>query len=234
VLADSRSSQIYRYVEGHLDELDLIESEGAVGPVYHMGDAPRNGFHAGVRGATGHDEADRVQRAAVERMARAVEERLHRLAANDGWIVIGGPAEVCSAVENVLPPRLSERATTDRSLHRKSARREVIDAARTAASQLRTARAAKMVQVLSDMAAAHGKATVGVVPTLDALQSNAVQTLLFTPRLMDTYPDLAESLVRLALQHGAEVEHLNGAAAQKLDTEFDGVAARLRFVTASP
>jgi peptide subunit release factor 1 (eRF1) len=234
VLADKRSSQILRYVEGNLEDVERIEAEGSIGPVYHMGDAPRGGFHAGVHGTTGADEADRVQRAAVERMAHDVEERLRRLADREGWILIGGPEEICGALERALPPRLKERATVDRSLHRRSTRPEVIDAARTAASQLRTSRAARMVEVLSDMAAAHGKAAVGVVPTLDALRANAVQTLLFTPRLMDTYPDLAESLVRLALQHGADVEHLNGMAAQKLDAEFDGVAARLRFVTASP
>jgi hypothetical protein len=87
--------------------------------------------------------------------------------------------------------------------------------------------------MLAEFAGAGGKGTVGVVPTLNALKEHSVQTLYFSRRLMETYPDLAESLVRLALQQGAEIEQLSGAAAEKLDSEYDGMAARLRFVRSS-
>lgn len=230
LLADGRSAQFFRYVEGHLDELETIEVETVIGPVYHMGDAPRGGFHVGVRGSTGTDEAERVTRAALERMYRVIDERLGKLAGNDGWLLLGGTSEVCSDIENTLPPRLRERTLTNDSLHRRSRSAEVVDAARAAASELRARKGARTIDTLTELAGARGKGTVGVVPTLDALKAHAVQTLLFTSRLMETYPDLAESLVRLALHQGAEIEQVNGAAAQKLDEEFDGVAARLRFV----
>jgi peptide subunit release factor 1 (eRF1) len=163
-------------------------------------------------------------------MHRAVADRLLKLVPDDGWILLGGPAEACSDIENALSPRLKSRAMTQDSLHMRSRSPEIIDAARLGASRLRATKDASVIEILGELAGAGGKGAVGVVPTLNALKDRSVQSLFFSTRLMETYPDLAESLVRLALQQGAEIEQVSGVAAEKLDNEFDGVAARLRFV----
>jgi hypothetical protein len=233
LLADSRAVHVHRYMEGSLEEVEKMEAEMVVGPVYHMGDTPRAGFHAGVRGVTGTDEAERVSRAAATRMYTDAIEHATKLAGDDGWILLGGTSEACSDMNNLLPPRFRERTLTVDSLHMRSRPDELADAARAGASALRGRKAARTVETLAEFAGAGGKGTVGVVPTLSALREHAVQTLYFSKRLMETYPDLAESLVRLALQQSAEIEQLSGSAAEKLDAEFDGIAARLRFVHGS-
>jgi hypothetical protein len=231
VLADSRTTQIFRYREGDIEELETLDVETVVGPIYHMGDAPRAGFHAGVRGTTGTDEAERITRAATARMYRALEERLQKLA-RDSWIVVGGTLEACTDIDHNLAPEMKERSVIISSLHMRSRASELIDAARSGASELRDKKGRAVVELLAELAGAGGRGSVGVKATLAALSSGAVQTLYFTMHLMESNPDVAESLVRHALHQGAEIELLNGAAAKRLDDEFRGVAARLRFVQA--
>jgi hypothetical protein len=160
-------------------------------------------------------------------------EHATKIAGGDGWILLGGTSEACSDMENLLPPRFRERTLSIDSLHMRSRPDEITNAARAGASELRGRKAARIIEMLAEFAGAGGRGTVGVVPTLNALREHAVQNLYFSKRLMETYPDLAESLVRMALQQGAEIEQLNGAAAEKLDAEHDGIAARLRFVHGS-
>ena len=234
VLADSRSAQIHRYVEGHLEHVDELQADAQIGPVYHMGDTPRAGFHAGVRGTTGTDEAERVARAATARLHRDAVERAQKLAGEDAWLLIGGTAEACSDLENILPGKLKDRAVTNDSLHMRSRPAEISVAARAGASELRARTVSRFIDSLAELAGARGRGAVGVDATDSALKSNAVQTLLFSPRLMETKPDLTESLVRQALLQGADVEQVNGEAARKLDEEYDGIAARLRFVREVP
>ncbi len=230
VLADSRMTQLYRYHEGKLEELGSIEAEAVIGPVSHMGDAPRQGFHVGKRGTAGADEADRAFRTAKEKMYRELEERLLKLADNDSWIVVGGTSEACSDIENLVPARLKERVLVNQSLHMKSRQAELSEAAKTGASELRKRSDANLIETIAELAGARGRGAVGLKPTLNALRDHSVQTLLFTTRLMETHGSVAETLVRLALHQGAELEHVTGDAAIRLDEDFDGVAARLRFV----
>jgi hypothetical protein len=51
--------------------------------------------------------------------------------------------------------------------------------------------------------------------------------------MIETTPDDAERLVRLALTQGADVEEGGGEVGKRLLSEASGVAARLRFVPAS-
>jgi hypothetical protein len=195
-----------------------------------MGDQRRQGFHVGKRGTAGADEAERATRTAKEKMYRELEGRLVKLAANDEWIVVGGTTEASSDIDNLVPARMKERLLINQSLHMRSSSAELRDAAKTGASELRRRSDANLIGVIAEVAGARGRGAVGLRPTLNALRDHAVQELFFTTKLMERDPDVTETLVRLALHQGATIEHVTGDAATRLDDEFDGVAARLRFV----
>jgi hypothetical protein len=55
-VADRRKATIFVYANGKLERKKKIHAHATFGPVSHIGDAPRAGYHIGVRGATGHDE----------------------------------------------------------------------------------------------------------------------------------------------------------------------------------
>jgi hypothetical protein len=230
VIVNGSSARVLRYIEGELCELEPLEVEPVIGPVYHMGDSPRGGFHVGVRGSTGTEEAERVSRAAAARLHKEILERLAKVAADDGWLLIGGNAEACAEIERAMPSRMRDRTMSNTALGMKSRIAEIRDAARVGASGLRSRRDGELVAVIAELAAAGGRGAVGARATRAALRDRSVHTLLFTSRFMELQGDAAEELVRLALRQGSEIEHVTGEAAARLDEEFEGVAARLRFV----
>ena len=64
---------------------------------------------------------------------------------------------------------------------------------------------------------------------VEALKAGAVDTLLVARPLIENNPDDAESLVRLALAQGADVEEIGNDVGVRLWQDAEGVAARLRF-----
>jgi hypothetical protein len=66
--------------------------------------------------------------------------------------------------------------------------------------------------------------------TRRALAGRAVQELFLSHRFLDEHADEADAMVRAALDQGAAVEEVSGAAAERLDHDGGGIAARLRFV----
>ena len=58
-MVDSRRAVLYRYYDGHLQHVDTLHAHAHTEPGIHMGSAPRQHFHAGTRGRTGTDQAQR-------------------------------------------------------------------------------------------------------------------------------------------------------------------------------
>ena len=77
------------------------------------------------------------------------------------------------------------------------------------------------------------RGSLGWRRTYHALAAGAVDTLLLARALIESAPDDAERLVRLALAQGADVEELGEEIGARLWQEGEGVAARLRFNVAA-
>jgi hypothetical protein len=232
VVADRRKARVFRYHDAVLDEIETLRAHAHVGPVYHMGDATRQGFGSNVRGRTGTDQAERSLRAGFDRMVGQLAERLARLAGGESWIVIGGTREAARAVAKALPEQLAPRALVLPSLNIGSTDAEIAQSAERGATQLRRERDGAVVNDVMSLAGAGGRGAVRLEPTLRALRARAVQELLFTQRFVVEHPDEAERVVSAALEQGALVEEVSGEGGSRLDSEADGIGALLRFVTA--
>jgi hypothetical protein len=228
VLADARKASIYRYVGGQLELVETVRARATLKQPTHMGSAPRSGFHPGVRGATGRDDAQRVLTQGTNRMLEDVAGRVLRLAGPDGWIVSGGIPRVAEHVAALLarsaPGRVLRPDTLD--IHASDAAIEA--AAREGASALRNASDLHRIEEAIELGAGSGPAVLGPIATRRGLAQSRVRELYITHRYLSDHAVEAESAVRAALDQDALVEEVSGKAAQRLD-EHGGVAARLRF-----
>src|ERR1019366_9248763 len=89
-VTDRRKATLFLYAHGKLEQRKTFHAYATFGPVSHMGDAPRAGYHVGVRGATGRDEEQRVMAHATNRMLKEVADEALTLSGSDGWILTGG------------------------------------------------------------------------------------------------------------------------------------------------
>ena len=80
LLVDSKRADIHRYYLGKLEHIDTLRAHHTVMKPSHMGDAPRQGFHPGTRGDTGHDEAQRSLLVGTNRMLADAAECALRVA----------------------------------------------------------------------------------------------------------------------------------------------------------
>ena len=228
-VADSVRTRLYRYRGGTLETLDTVRTERHDRSPSHMGSMPRVGFHTGTRGAAGVDEAERRRLTALGHAASDVAERLVALAGADGWIVIGGTPEAARMVRRALPAALSPRVATPAALHDGASEAEVARAAEAGASALWEARTLAAVTDVLDRAGEAGRGVAGLEATRHALARRAVQTVLFTHAFLERDADAAEAVARDALAQHAAAEEVTGAAAERLDREGGGIAARLRY-----
>lgn len=229
-LVDSHRARLYRYHLGHLDTLETLHAHAVVGPVYHMGDAPPLGFHGGVRGATGTDESQRTLREGLRRMLAETAERIVELAVPDAWIALGGTPQPTQALATLLArneevkPRIAMPP-----LHVWCTDAEVARVAANTAGELRAHRDMAVMAALLEGTHHERFAATGQAETRRALRAGAVHELLVSHRFLDEFASAGERLVKDALDQGAEIEEVSGAAADKLDALCGGVAARLRF-----
>jgi hypothetical protein len=228
-VVNSEEARLHRYRAGTLEALDSVRAVRHGGAVYHMGDAPRQGFHPGTRGATGTDEAERRRLEAIHHLASTTADRLTALAGDDGWIVLGGTPEPLGILRAALPERVNERVLTVPTLHDGASEAEVARAAEAGASVLRNAHDLALIEQVLERRGVRGLGAAGVDATRRALAGRAVQELFLSHRFLDEHADEADAMVRAALDQGAVVEEVSGAAAERLDHDGDGIAARLRF-----
>lgn len=229
-IVTTRKARLYRYADAKVHKLDIIRAHPHVGPVYHMGNPPRQGFGTNVRGSTGAEQADRAQRTAFRRMLSELTRRVIELVHDDAWIVIGGTPQAARALASALPARMGARMLVISALPEWSKDAEIAEAAAQAASRLRRARESEVVEDVIERTAEAATGVTGIEPTVRALDEHAVRELLFTRRFFDQHPLEAERAIELAFEQGAEVEEVSGVAADRLDNAANGIAARLRFV----
>lgn len=228
VLLDSHGARLLRYAHGVVEALEQLRSRATDVPPGHMGDAPREGFHSGVRGATQSDKAQRERNAAVEALIDRVAERLYALGAAECWTLIGGAQTTAMHLESHVRPRLHEQTIHVPSLRVDASDAEIAAMARQAGSMLRNASDLGVINQVADTLAFSGHGAVGRLATTRALDELRVQRLYFTHRFLDALGAEAEYAVRAALRQGADVEEVSGEAADRLN-DYGGIAATLRY-----
>jgi hypothetical protein len=227
-VVDARLACIYRFRAGELSLVARIHAHATIDAPAHMGDAPRAGFHGGVRGETGHDAAKRARAAGTERMLRDAELVVARHASLDGGILVGGASRVATQFKTMLAASVSERVLQIESLHADASDADVVAAAKVGASALRDATDRRQIAEIVSADASHDAAALGAAATRRALERRRVRELYITGRYLEDHMAEAEDAVRQALDQGAVIEQVSKDAAAQLD-EHGGIAARLRY-----
>jgi hypothetical protein len=232
-LVDAHEVKLFRWWNDELERLKPVRAHSLGNGHDHLGAPPRERFHPGVRGATGHDAAQRDAEEATERMLASAAERSVRFANRDGWILVAGiprvRAQAAKFVAGLAPGRVLELDAID--VHATEAR--IRDAARTGASAIRNASDRARLADLIDRIGPNARATLGPETTRRALELGRVRELYITQRFLDEHTADSELAVRRAFQQGAHVEAVSGSAAEKLD-HYGGVGARLKFAQPEP
>lgn len=228
VHVDSTKADVYRYYLRTLEHVTTLRAYHAVMEPSHMGDAPRVGFHAGTRGDTGHDEAQRSLLAGTKRMLSDAAERALRIAGPDGWIVTGGIPQVSLHLADMLAPHAPDRVLRNDSLDIHASKADLAEAARASASSLRNEMDSKRVAEIFDGSNATGLGALGPAAAKETLDQRRVRELYLTHRYLENHAAEAEAAVRSAIDQGALIEEVSGAAADQLDAH-GGMAARLRY-----
>ena len=232
-IVGTNAIRIYRYALGSLVPLERLHAHTRIDEAAHMGSMPRPTFHTGTRGETAKDAAQRARNAGTRRMIHELNDRLAHHASSDEWILIGGTHGSAALAMTLLAEGLQQRATIVSRLNLTTPTSMLRRTAATAARKLRRVADDLIVQRSIEDSARHGLGAVGESSTQTALGLDAVQQLLFTSRYMSEHPQACERMTRRALDEGATIEHVAGAAEDHLD-QVGGVAAVLRFAVARP
>lgn len=227
-VVDRRKATLFSYEQGTLERKNTVHAHATAGPVSHMGDAPRVGFHPGVRGATGRDAAQRVMLKGTRRMLKQVAQDAQSLAGSDGWILTGGvphaSAELARLIADSAPGRVLNLDSLD--VHASDA--EIAQAAQHGASTLRDNFDLHRIDDIVQSSSAVGAVALGPAETHEALEQGRVRELYLTNSFIEDHAAGAEDAVRRALSQGAIVEEVSRDAATRLDAH-GGMAARLRY-----
>ena len=227
-VADARKAELYRYSLGQLNHVETVRAHHAVESPSHMGASPRQGFHTGTRGETGHDAAQRALLEGRDRMLVQAAHRIAELAGEDGWILLGGTRRVGARLSRHLAPIAPHRVLALMTFDVHSSEAEITEAARAGASTLRDAFDANRLADIVELSGAARLGVVGAVETRRALDQRSIRDLYVTRHYLDEQAAEAEDAVRSALDQDASVEEVSGSAAEQLD-RLGGVAAGLRF-----
>ena len=227
-IADSVKTTLFRYDRGTLSKIRTINAHIATKPPLHMGDSPRPGFHAGVRGSTGRDENQRVMLEATKRMLEKASEEAVRNAGADGWILTGGIPAVSSHLAQSISLAAAGRSLDLESLDVHASEAEIAAAAEHGASTLRDISDLRRIDEMTSDAGGSGLAALGPSETRQALERSQVRELYFTPLFVEAHGADAEEAVRMALSQGAMVEEVSRSVAAELDAH-GGMAAILRY-----
>jgi len=227
-VVDARLARVYCFRAGELSLLARIHAHATIDAPAHMGDAPRPGFHGGVRGETGHDAVKRARAAGAERMLREAELVVARHASPDGGLLVGGASRIATQFKKMLAASVSERVLHLESLHADGSDADIVAAAKAGASALRDATDLRQIADIASADASHDAAALGPAATRSALERRTVRELYITGRYLEDHLAEAEDAVRQALDQGAVIEQVSNGAAVRLD-EHSGIAARLRY-----
>lgn len=228
-LTDAKHTLMSVYRNGVLDRVEKIDAHHGVGnPPLHMGSPGRQNFHAGTRGTTGRDAAQRAALAGRDHMLGEAAESVLHLAGGDAWILVGGVTPTREQLYEQLAEVAPNRVLQLESLVMHASDAEIADAARIGAAALRETSDVERIYAIADAAGAHGLGTLGRAATKDALERACVHELYITARFLIEHGEEAEADLHAALDQDARVEEVAGRAAELLDG-YGGIAASLRF-----
>jgi peptide subunit release factor 1 (eRF1) len=179
-----------------------------------------------MRGITRTDYKRRTVDEIAKRHRKEVVEALEETAGDDGGVVLAGTVKAIKAVRKDLEAKLAGRIVEAPELSFDSTRGEIEAVVGPSSSTLTRMRQARLLEACAD---AGDRASRGWNQTHRALAAGAVDTLLVARGLIEGSPDDAEQLARLALSQGADVEEIGEELGERLMSEAEGVAARLRF-----
>ncbi len=209
---------------------------------------------------TGWDEGkyDRQYDAHVHRHLKHVVERLERLHRRRPFdrLLLAGPTEAASGLQGLLPQPLAERLAGTFNADMTIKAPELLARTLEIAERVEREAESRLLDELFELAGAGGRGVCGVSPTLDALFSAAVQTLVVADGVrlsgaectncgrlavgdaaecslcqgaMRQVGDLVEWAVERTLQQGGVVEVVHGDPATRLREAGEGLGALLRF-----
>lgn len=216
----------YPYRGGELGEGVEIRAGWPEAEAADVGVSKRAATATGVRGATRTDFVQRTLDENAKRLRKEIVEAVLAAAGDEGGVVLGGTTKATSAVLKELEEKMPGRVIEVSELAFDSSREDLVTAVTAAASTLTRMRQARLLDATAD---AGDRAARGWNQTYRALAAGAVDTLLVARGLIESSPDDAERLVRLALAQGGDVEELGEELGERLLKEWEGVAARLRF-----
>lgn len=229
VLADSQRARVFEYQDGTVDEVSDLRADTFLGDLSDVGQRKRSAHRTGLRGETATDQAQRILEVSTDRMLKELVQVLGERASDHGFLVLGGTPETVKRMADAVPKGLATRTVEKPSLHLEMTSAEVRDAVEAAASELTERLQSTLLEEVVDQARAHGRGCLGREETEQALREMRVDTLLVSRRFVAEHPDLADHCVGAAFAQGADVEELGEAVGARLDTEGEGMAARLRF-----
>jgi hypothetical protein len=228
VVADTRDATLYRYVHGTLEHIDDLHATVVTDEPSHMSNAPRPGFHPGVRGTPGKDETQREVVVASKRMIADAAARALKAAGDDGWLLVGGIPEIAAHVKQAIAEHAEGRVRQMSPLDIHATEAQIATAAQQGASALRDEFDSQRIANMIDREQATGLAAFGHSATERALQQMRVRELYLSHRFLEEHTRHAEDAVRDAIDQGATVEEVERDAAERLD-KHGGIAARLRY-----
>jgi hypothetical protein len=228
-LMDRSHAHVFRFQDDILSSPLVLSAEEAERDALDVGIGKRASSTSGVRGMTGADFVQRTRTEEARRLRGQVTQAVLEMCGDVGLAVLGGTHETATAARNELEEKLPGRVLEIPELSFDTARDGLVAHLKAAASRLTADHQSALLEECGDPR----RGSRGWNETYRALAAGAVDTLMVARGMIETTPDDAERLVRLALTQGADVEEVGGEVGKRLLSEASGVAARLRFVPAS-
>jgi hypothetical protein len=228
-LLDRERSRILTYQKANLSETATLTVDRTLDDLSDIGVMKSAHATTGVRGATGRDTAQRSLKSESERLLQVTRDAVTEAAVPDGGIIIGGTAEAAAILQSRLPEPLRDQSVLGSGLTIEMSDPEILESLDTLMPEVRSRRYARMLDGIIESSHDGGKGALGWNATLEAIKSNAADTLLVSREFIDNRTADAEELVGPALLHGTHVALLEGASGERLEDVGDGVGARLRF-----
>ena len=226
-LLDGWRARLFEYLQGQMTPAQEMAADRFSLDTSDLHGSKRATTATGMRGETRTEHAQKVLDEESKRLRKQVVESIvHMIGDNGGGVALCGTPKATAAVKKELEEKLPGRVVEISEPSFDSTESELAAGAAAAASELTKARQARLLEICSE---APDKGSFGWKRTYHALAAGAVDTLLVSRSLIESAPDDAERLVRLALAQGADVEELGDDIGSRLWQESEGVAARLRF-----
>jgi len=230
VLIDSRRARVLRYAGGELSEEAAYRADTFIDDLTDVNGSKRGGTRTGMRGETGTDAAERIQREEMERLVRMVADELRPKIDSDTLVLIGGSPGAETTLQKLLQPLADGRIALDTSLHLDMTPAQLKPVVERTASQLSQQGQLALVRDVVDSAGSHGRGMLHAHTIERASRVGQVDTLLLSMNFLRTKEDQAEELITLTLTRGGDVVLVSDEAAELLDHEGAGVGARLRYI----